>query len=88
MTEPTGPTSAASAIARSHHYVPAFYLAGFTDTGTRDGFLWVSDRETERTWRSKPDEAGCERDFYRIYLEGLRPDAVERDVIFAFQSLP
>jgi hypothetical protein len=65
-------------VARSHHYVPEFYLAGFTRAGTRDDFLFVRDRIEEKGWRQRPRELACERDYYRVEVEGVAPDAVEK----------
>ncbi len=65
-------------VARSHHYVPEFYLAGFTRSGSRDDFLFVHDRQEEKGWRQRPRELACERDYYRVEVEGIAPDAVEK----------
>ena len=47
-------------IPKYHHYVPRLLLAGFTDTGTREGTLHVFDR-ARGTWReSNIDRAGGE----------------------------
>jgi hypothetical protein len=65
---------------RKHHYVPASYLAGFTDTGRADGRLFVLDKGTGRQWESSPAKSGCERDFYMIEVAediGDDPQAVE-----------
>lgn len=63
---------------RKHHYVPAFYLAGFTANGDRKGPLHVLDLQAGRRWQSTPDDAGCERDFYRLENGAEDPVAVER----------
>lgn len=39
---------------KKHHYVPRFYLEGFTDT---NGFFFVYDKWTQKTWRCKPEQA-------------------------------
>jgi hypothetical protein len=44
-----------------HHFVPRFLLAGFTDDGTRDGWLQVYDRERGKWWPSKIERAGGEK---------------------------
>jgi hypothetical protein len=63
---------------RSHHFVPAFVLAGFTEEGTRDGGLWVLDR-VQRSWRpSTPNKCGCENHFYAIDRPGLDPLEAEK----------
>ncbi len=64
---------------RKHHYVPAFYLAGFTPSGEREDFLWVHDLQQQgRKWRARPDNAAHERDYYRIEQEGVPANAVEQ----------
>jgi len=37
-----------------HHYVPVFYLKGFTDA---EGYFYVYDKLTKNTWKSKPENA-------------------------------
>jgi hypothetical protein len=51
---------------RAHHFVPKFWLAGFTDTGKKDGRLWVTDFKRQKQWPSNPENAGHRRDFYRV----------------------
>jgi hypothetical protein len=64
--------------ARAHHHVPAFYLAGFTLSGNRADRLWVWDRKRDKYWRGKPDDIAHQRDFYRVDVAGVEPDAVEK----------
>jgi hypothetical protein len=66
-----------SNIARAHHYVPQAYLAGFTDSGTKDGRLYAHDYKQLKTWASTPAGVGFERDYYRIDLPGRSPDEIE-----------
>ena len=61
-------------IARKHHFVPQSYLAGFTD----DGKLTVFDLESRKTFRTTPRKVATKRDFNRIDVHGLPPDAVEQ----------
>src|SRR5262245_27824707 len=65
-------------VARKHHYLPQFYLAAFTNTGTKDGSLTVFDNLERRTWHTKPREVAHQRDFYRVDLPGVEPDALEK----------
>jgi hypothetical protein len=51
---------------RKHHYVPQFYLAAFTDSGTVDGNLHVIDTTRLKTWVSKPKDAAHQRDFHEV----------------------
>jgi hypothetical protein len=51
---------------RRHHFVPQFYLAGFTKTASTDGGLYVLDQKQLRTWKSSPKQAAHQRDFHAI----------------------
>ncbi len=64
-------------FARNHHFVPQSYLAGFTDDGTRDGWLFVSDLVSRSVFKTKPRNVAAERDFNRVDIEGRAPDALE-----------
>ena len=43
---------------RKHHYVPAFYLAGFTMSGSDEDRLCVFDQSQIKSWPSSPRNAG------------------------------
>jgi hypothetical protein len=60
-------------IPRRHHYVPESYLSRFTDSGMRDGNLWVFDRQLGKVRKSDPKNSGHQRDFYRLD-EGVSAD--------------
>lgn len=63
---------------RAHHFVPQFWMAGFTDTGQKDAKLWVTDLKRKKQWQCKPSEAGHRRDFNRIDHPSLSdPFAIE-----------
>jgi hypothetical protein len=51
---------------RKHHYVPRFYLAGFTASGTKDDYLHVLDQTVPEQFSGKPSELAHQRDFYII----------------------
>jgi len=65
-------------FARNHHFVSQGYLAGFTEDGTRDGRLYVSDLVSRSVFQTKPRNVGVKRDFNRIDIDGQKPDALER----------
>jgi len=65
-------------LARNHHFVPQGYLAGFTDTGTREGRLYVLDLQTQKAFATRPRNVAAQRDFNRIDVEDQRPDALEQ----------
>ena len=50
---------------RRHHYIPEFYLAGFTSSGDKEDFLQVFDLKTGNKWQAKPKNVAHERDLYR-----------------------
>jgi hypothetical protein len=63
------------AAARKHHYVPQFYLRGFADN---KGQLLVTDRPSEKTFRTDPKNVAAQRDFNTIAVEGVDPQGVEK----------
>src|SRR5438552_1750241 len=67
-------------MARQHHILPAFYLAGFSDTGTRDGIVHVFDQPRGLHYKGKPDSVGSERDFYGIHAPAVDPQELERSL--------
>ncbi len=67
-----------TSIARNHHFVPQCYLAGFTDTGTKHGRLWVCDFEARRSFLQRPKNVAFEVDFNRFETVAHPPDALEK----------
>jgi hypothetical protein len=64
---------------RKHHYVPQFYLAGFTRSGTKEGELFVLDLKRQRRWTSSPANVAHQRDYYKIDNETeADPNGIER----------
>jgi len=51
---------------RKHHFVPQFYLSGFTDDGTVEGSLSVLDTDRLKVWKGKPKDVAHQRDFHEI----------------------
>ena len=51
---------------RAHHFVPQCWLAGFTDSGQKDGMLYGFDLKRKKQWRCKPSAVGQRHDFYRV----------------------
>lgn len=62
-------------ISRAHHYVPVFYLKGFTSPTLKDReYLWVYE-QGKRIRKSKPVNEAHQRDFYSFEDEnGQRRD--------------
>ncbi|MBI2712598.1 MAG: DUF4238 domain-containing protein [Bdellovibrio sp.] len=65
---------------RRHHYCPQFYLAAFTEDGTKDSRLWVIDKLDKKVRSSKPKNEAHQRDFYRVEVPGDEdPFALEKE---------
>jgi hypothetical protein len=63
---------------RRHHYVPRCWLAGFTETGEKDGKLWVTDLGRRKQWQTSPGNIGFINDFYRLSDAQIDPVIVEK----------
>ena len=63
---------------RRQHFIPEFFLAGFTESGARECLLHVLDQETGRQWRVRPGEIAHQRDFYRIEVADVDPNLFEK----------
>jgi hypothetical protein len=64
---------------RKSHYLPRFFLAGFTACGEVGGDLYVFDQTTGQSWLSSPRKAVTERDFYVVDLGPAEdPDVMEK----------
>jgi hypothetical protein len=57
-----------------HHFVPIYYLSGFT----RDERLWVYDKATRKAFKSQPDAIANERELYTEELEGWLNNSIEQ----------
>jgi hypothetical protein len=66
-----------------HHYVPQFYLSGFTD---RDR-LWVHDRKAARSFPSQPKAIANENDLYTEELEQHLANEVEDPAKRAIETI-
>ncbi|MGD0579357.1 MAG: DUF4238 domain-containing protein [Bryobacteraceae bacterium] len=72
------PPTTDEAEPRRHHFVPQCWLAGFTESGTNEGRLWVTDLSRQKQWATTPEHAGHIRDFYRLSEPTPDPVAVEK----------
>ena len=64
-------------LGRRHHYVPRFFLALFTVERADDGLLNVVGLPAGRVWTSTATNLAHERDFYRVDVDGVSPNAFE-----------
>lgn len=69
---------------RWHHFVPQFYLRGFTDPATPAGqepYVWVRYRDSGKVKRRAPVNVAAETGFYQIEPEyGIDPATAENEL--------
>jgi hypothetical protein len=63
--------------ARRHHFVPQCYLKGFTVERKKKRRITVFDAKESKVFTAAIDNVALERDFNRIEIDGLAPDAFE-----------
>jgi hypothetical protein len=64
---------------RKNHYLPKFWLAGFTQSGDIDDDLHVLDLAHVNEWKSSPEQAANRRDFYAVdFGPNTDPSIVEQ----------
>jgi len=69
---------------RKHHFLPKFYLSGFTGSIGRSNLIWVIDKNSGRCWATSPRKAAVRRDYYK---QGKTGDAYAVEKGFAqFES--
>ncbi|MDP8237864.1 MAG: DUF4238 domain-containing protein [Candidatus Hatepunaea meridiana] len=55
---------------KKQHHTPRFYLNGFTFIEKKKSLLWVFEKETQKWFKSTPDNIGFIRGFYDVEIEG------------------
>jgi hypothetical protein len=63
--------------ARHHHYLPQFYLKGFTKGRTKKSKLSVIDSSEKKSFVTIPRNVGGSRDFNRVDVEGVDQNHIE-----------
>jgi hypothetical protein len=62
----------------NHHFIPQFYLRGFSDAADkRKAQVFVFDQSTRKSFRTLVRNIGARRNFFRIEVEGFDPNHVE-----------
>lgn len=74
-------TTAPSLEAKAQHYIPKFYLKGFTD---KQGSLWVCER-FKGIRESKPKKEAHRPDYYTVSEQGQRNETAE-DILKEVES--
>ncbi len=66
--------------ARNHHYVPQFYLRGFSDPELQNEQLHVIDKGDRRHFVTTPRNIASQRDFNRINIQDYPVDEIEKQL--------
>jgi len=67
--------------ARSHHYIPQFYLKRFTIDSKKGSALTCFDLKSKKIFRATPKRVGSVRDFHRIKgLENIEENSLESEL--------
>ncbi|HEY5362717.1 MAG TPA: DUF4238 domain-containing protein [Aestuariivirga sp.] len=61
----------------NHHYIPQFYLRGFSAGVGRQAQLFVFDAETKKSFTTLVRNIGSKRHFNRIEAQGVGPNHLE-----------
>ena len=64
-------------MARQHHWIPQCYLKGFARSRSKKAKITVFDLKQKKLFETVPRNVGGSRDFNRIDVDGMPPDAVE-----------
>lgn len=64
--------------ARKHHYISQCYLKGFAERRDKKAMLQVWEVDTGRSFKTRPEGVGAERDFNRIEIDGVDPNMLEK----------
>jgi len=64
--------------ARHHHYISECYLRNFSVKQRKKRLLTVYSLSDQRVFETNPRNVGGIRDFNRVNVPGLEPDAVEK----------
>ena len=76
-----------SNTARNHHYVPQFYLKGFSDPNLQNEQLHVIDKVDRRHFVTNPRNIASQRDFNRINLPDHSINEVTAHRLQKFQPI-
>jgi hypothetical protein len=67
---------------KKHHYVPRFYLAGFTLSGSKNDFIWVLNQKNGKQWRARAQNIAYQNDFYTLDIPETEPETIEKEFSF------
>lgn len=67
-------------VKANHHYVPQFYLRGFSDGVGRKARLFAVDLDEKKSFKPSVRNVGSKRNFNRVELEGVDPNQLEDEL--------
>ena len=65
-------------LSRNHHYIPQFYLRGFTTPNGKKKQIHVIDKMEGRHYPTNPRNVAAQRDFNRVDIPGHAIDEAEK----------
>jgi len=63
---------------KMHHYIPEFYLSGFTPSRNKDDYLYVFDITNGENFKVRPKNIGKQKDYYKLDADDIDPYIVEK----------
>lgn len=71
---------------RKHHFLPQFYLEGFTANGKKDEFLHVIDLRSGKQWPARPSNVAFQVDLHTVKWDG-DPYQLEKDLAAGIENV-
>lgn len=65
------------AVKANHHYIPQFYLRGFSEGASRQARVFVFDSDTRKSFTTLVRNIGSKRHFNRVEAQDLDPNHLE-----------
>lgn len=70
-------SGATLAVKANHHYIPQFYLRGFSTGVGRQAQVFVFDSDTKKSFKTLVRNVGSRRHFNRVEAHGVEPNHIE-----------
>lgn len=70
-----------------HHYIPRFYLNGFTDPA-KSNAVWVFDKDDEKAFPAAPANIACEKHYHTFVMEDGEKDTESIEHLYGLIEAP
>ncbi|MGR3466041.1 DUF4238 domain-containing protein [Limimaricola sp.] len=61
----------------NHHFIPQFYMRGFSEGVGRKASVFAFDKDTGKMFKTLVRNVGSRRNFFRVEVNGVDPNALE-----------